>query len=92
MSYRILYPSFRGKKSGKLYRIRLPVMTVCCFLLFYVLVNATWKDGAVFLHSSILYFEELFENLEIAVQIFLREGTLSEDLSSVFSVFTNDQM
>ena len=46
MAYRIRYLAVRNIRSRVVLRVRLPALTALCFLLFLVLVQFTWPEGA----------------------------------------------
>lgn len=45
MGYRILYHSVQKKPGNRGLSIRLPVLTLICFLLFLFLAHALWPEG-----------------------------------------------
>ena len=79
MSYRIDYrPSQKKSRMGFL---RLPVLTVLCFLLFLFLVNTYWPEGA----DRIAVWQE-----SVTVMVLDRFGEdlhRGEPLAEAFSAF-----
>ena len=50
MGYHIVYQSGQTK-CGRRRSIRLPLLTMLCFVLFLILVEYLWPQGAEFLHT-----------------------------------------
>ena len=80
MSYRIEYGSPQKKRIYGL--LRLPVLTALSFLLFLLLVNLFWTDGAELICSAIADIRsETADVLNTLEQDFLS----GESLTAVFS-------
>ncbi len=82
MSYRIHYQSTEKKLWAN---IRLPVLTVLCFLLFYGIVSCRWPEGAAYLSNKI---HSLKESAAVASLNQLSDDLFrGEPLTEVFSDF-----
>ena len=79
MSYRIDY-----RTAQKNRHMRLPVLTLLCFLLFLFLVSALWPEGTEYIRTSVSHFR-----LKTAAAFRLLEGEAlqGEPLAAVFSDF-----
>jgi len=85
MSYRINYQSMESHWSKKRSHIRLPLLTVLCFLLFLWMVNHSWQEGADFLRSRLYSLKETAA--AAALDQFAVELYRGEPLASAFSEF-----
>lgn len=52
MGYRIEYHTAQRKQHNFISFVRLPVLTMMCFLIFLFLVEAMWPDGAAWIQKS----------------------------------------
>lgn len=55
MGYRIEYHTVQRKQRTFVSFIRLPVLTIACFLIFLFLIDTTWPEGAALLEKSRLF-------------------------------------
>ncbi len=82
MSYRIRYQS---PQPGWSKSLRLPILTILCFLLFVMLVNQNWQEGADYIKTGILFVQK--SSITAAMDQFAGNLHRSESLSEVFSSF-----
>ena len=55
MGYRIEYHTVQKKQRTFISFIRLPVLTILCFLAFLFLVDVMWPEGAALIQKSGLF-------------------------------------
>ena len=87
MSYKIQYPVQQHdiRKSGV--SIRVLLLTVFCFVVFCMMVDLHWQEGAEVFHSGINRLKYLVTEINSAANLFLSDGNLAETLSEVISIF-----
>lgn len=54
MGFRIVYQSVQKKTGGTYTWIRLPVLILICLVLFFVIVEAVWDNGAAVLNRVLM--------------------------------------
>lgn len=82
MSYRIDYSSSRKRLHISLLHIRLPAMTLLCFLIFVLLVNILWAEGTQYILDSVQLFRE---KTAVALNNFEEDFLNREPLAAAFS-------
>ncbi len=87
MSYRIIYGSLHTKNVSVVSKIRLPALTVLCFLLFLTLVNTFWEEGSAYLAEWVHSVRE--SAAVLALEQFAEELYQGEPLAEAFSAFCN---
>lgn len=87
MSYRIDYGNQQKQLPGRMRHSRLHVLTLLSFLLFFLLVNVLWPEGAEYIQKTVLLFrEKTAEALNILEMDFLFREPLSAAFSDVLQV------
>lgn len=87
MSYRIQYPSPYAAPCKKQSKIRLPLLTVLCFLLFLFLVNTFWPRGAEYMGEKMAALRQ--SAAVMALDRLAEDLFRGEPLSTAFSEFCN---
>lgn len=82
MSYRIRYPVLHKLRNKPRTTVRLPALTVLCFLIFLLLVKFLWPEGADWLLKTIPV-----AGLDQVALDFLHGETVAASLSDFFTVF-----
>ena len=85
MSYRIQYPSPHAAKSIRQRKIRLPLLTVLCFLLFLFLVNTFWPQGAAYMAEKMAVLRR--SAAVMALDRLAEDLLRGEPLAAAFSEF-----
>ena len=87
MSYKIQYPMQQHDIRKSSMSIRVLLLTAFCFVIFCLMVDLHWHEGAEVLHSGIHRLKSLVTELNSAANVFLSDGNLAETLSEVISIF-----
>lgn len=85
MSYRIQYSSPYAAPCKKQSKIRLPLLTVLCFLLFLMLVNTFWPQGAEYMAEKMAALRQ--SAAVMALDRLAEDLFRGEPLSAAFSEF-----
>ena len=87
MSYKIQYPKQQHDIRKSSMSIRLLLLTAFCFVIFCLMVDLHWHEGAEVLHSGIHQLKNMVAEINSAANVFLSDGSLAETLSEVISIF-----
>ena len=87
MSYKIQYPLQQQDMRKSRLSIRVLMLTALCFVVFCMMVDLQWQEGAEVLHSGIHRLKCLVTEINSAANVFLSDGSLAETLSEVISMF-----